>query len=128
MNVLPAGQFTDDRRRIVQNIIDCVASRFENIVSEPVFLACHAFDHKNWPLPTEPRALTQYGTDDVRVVFRHFSTILTNAGCDLVNALSQWTDLKFHVAGNARYQGLHPLLVWQLISQADKDKARTFCK
>ncbi|XP_053383489.1 zinc finger protein 862-like [Mercenaria mercenaria] len=111
-----------DRQRIVQSVIDCIAARFDNIVSESIYLACNAFDHKNWPLPNERAALLLYGVEDVRVVYRHFSTVLQNADCDLVNALSQWNDLKIHVANTARYATMHPLLVWQMISQEDSDK------
>ena len=99
-----------------------MSSRLENLTTDDIFLACNAFDHKNWPLATKRDALLQYGTGDVRVVFRHYQTILTNAGCNLVNALSQWTDLKLHVDSNARYNNQHPLLVWQLVSQMDQDK------
>jgi len=43
-----------------------------------------------------------YDKDDVLVVFQRYEVILTNAACDIVDALSQWADLKFHVAGNPR--------------------------
>ncbi|KAJ8307676.1 hypothetical protein KUTeg_014770 [Tegillarca granosa] len=89
---------------------------------DSIFTACFAFDHKNWPLPTDRNALLEYGKEDVRQVFRTFNVILTNASCNLVDALSQWNDLKFHVASTARYLQLHPLLVWQLVSQMDQDK------
>ncbi|KAG1654186.1 Coronin-1C [Nymphon striatum] len=56
-------------------------------------------------------ALMMYGKEDVRLVFQRYESILTNAGCDLVNALSQWSDFKFHVAGTPRYTLLHPLLM-----------------
>ena len=80
-----------------------MSSRLENLTTDDIFLACNAFDLKNWPLATERDTLLQYGTGDVRVVFRHYQTILTNAGCNLVNALSQWKDLMFCVASSARY-------------------------
>ena len=63
-----------------------MSSRLENLTTDDIFLACNAFDHKNWLLATERGALLQYGIGDVRVVFRHYQTILTNAGCNLVNA------------------------------------------
>ena len=122
LNLLPDDTLANDRRRITQSVLDCMSSRLENLTTDDIFLACNAFDHKNWPLATERDALLQYGTGDVRVVFRHYQTTLTNAGCNLVNALSQRTDLKFHVASNARYNNQHPLLVWQLVSQMDQDK------
>ena len=122
LNLLPDDTLANDRRRITQAALDSMSSRLENLTTGDIFLASNAFDHKNWQLATERYALLQYGTGDVRVVFRHYQTILTNAGCNLVNALSQWTDLKFHVASNARYNNQHPLLVWQLVSQMDQDK------
>ena len=122
LNLIPQATLAVDRNRIAQSLLDCMSSRFETLLSEPVYLACHALDHKNWPLLTDRQALMQYGREDVRVIFKHVSTVLTNVGCDLVNAFSQWNDLNCHVSSSARYTGLHPLLVWQMVSQADQDK------
>lgn len=119
---IPNDALVRDRRRITQSVLDCLNTRLENLSSDEVFLACNAFDHKNWPLSTEREALLQYGIGDIRQIFNHYESVLTNSGCNLVNALSQWSDLKFYVSGNARYSTLHPLLVWQLISQMDRDK------
>ena len=121
-NIIPDEALAANRARIVQSVLDCLNHRLENLTVEPIFTACYAFDHQNWPLATNRDALMLYGKEDVRLVFQRYETILTNAGCDLVNALSQWGDLKIHVAGTPRYTPLHPLLVWQLISQMDQDK------
>lgn len=121
-NVIPDDVLSQDRVRIVQAVLDCVNGRLNNLTTDPVFTACYAFDHKNWPLIADRAALQQYGKEDVRLVFTQYETVLTNAGCDLVNALSQWGDLKFHVANSPRYSQLHPLLVWQIVSQMDQDK------
>ena len=82
LNLLPDDTLANDRRRITQSVLDCMSSRLENLTTDDIFLACNAFDHKNWPHATERDALLQYGTGDVRVVFRHYQTILTNAGCN----------------------------------------------
>ena len=37
------------KRQIVISIADCINSRFENLHQDPIFTACHIFDHKNWP-------------------------------------------------------------------------------
>ena len=89
LNSIPQATLAVDRNRIAQSLLDCMSSCFETLLSEPEYLACHAFDHKNWPLLTDRQALMQYRREAVCVIFKHFSTILTNAGCDLVNASSQ---------------------------------------
>ncbi|XP_052806605.1 zinc finger protein 862-like [Mya arenaria] len=122
INIIQDQSLAADRARIVQSLLDCMNTRLENLTVEPIFTSCYAFDQKNWPLPENREALLLYGKDDVRVVFQRYEVILTNAGCDIIDALSQWTDLKFHVAGNPRYANLHPLLVWQMVSQMDQDK------
>ena len=80
LNLIPQATLAVDRNKITQSLLDCMSSRFETLLSEPVYLACHAFDHKNWPLLTDRQALMQYGREDVRVIFKHASTVLTNAG------------------------------------------------
>lgn len=65
------------------------------------FFVCHTFDYKNWP-------------DDEKV--------LENANCDLNAALREFTELKLHVSRNSQtYRNIHPLDVWQGISQEDEN-------
>ena len=120
--VIPNDTLQKERRRIVQDLMDCLQSRFENLHDDPLYLACNAFDHKNWPDIQQEAALLLYGVEDIKVVFQHFRVILEHAGCDLDKALSEWNDLKLHVARNAHFRPVHPLAVWQRVSQEDTEK------
>ena len=92
-NVFQANE--NDRRRIVQGVMDCIHSRFESVHEDELFLSCHVFDYKNWP--DNPEALMQYGHDELNTLHRHFHVILDNAGCDLDRAHSEFNDLKLHI-------------------------------
>ena len=111
----------NERKRLVQAVIDCLHSRFENIHEDQLFVSCHAFDHKNWP-DTTPEALLQYGHDELNVLQNHFTSLLDNAGCDIDKAHSEWNDLKIYVSRNQHFRTVHPLATWQRISQEDSDR------
>ena len=80
-NIIPDDELTRDRRRITQSVLDCLHVRLENLSGDEIFLSCNAFN-KNWPLSTEREALLQYGIGDIRQIFKHYETVLTNAGCN----------------------------------------------
>ncbi|XP_069122177.1 zinc finger protein 862-like [Argopecten irradians] len=123
LNVIDEDVLQRERMRIVQHLIDCLDARFENLHTNPLFLACHVFDHKNWPSSEDQEALLVYGVQDVQNIMTHFAVILQNANGDPEKALEQWTDLKLHVTRNyANFQALHPLAVWQGIDQEDTDR------
>ncbi|KAL5019991.1 hypothetical protein ScPMuIL_002883 [Solemya velum] len=119
LNVLQQATLEPERRRIIQELIDCLEARFENLHHDPLFLACRVFDHKTWPGIQDQQALLQYGAEDIKNLFQHFSVVLTNANCDQQEALSEWNDLKLHVSRNGHFRAVHPLGVWQRISQED---------
>ncbi|KAL5019633.1 hypothetical protein ScPMuIL_002525 [Solemya velum] len=100
LNVLQQATLEPERRRIIQELIDCLEARFENLHHDPLFLACRVFDHKTWPGIQDQQALLQYGAEDIKNLFQHFSVLLTNANCDQQEALSEWNDLKLHVSRN----------------------------
>ncbi|WAR30072.1 LOW QUALITY PROTEIN: ZN862-like protein [Mya arenaria] len=119
INIIQDQSLAADRARIVQSLLDCMNTRLENLTNQYLLHVMHLIKNTGLFLKTEKLL---YGKDDVQVVFQRYEVILTNAGCDIIDALSQWTDLKFDVAGNPCYANLHPLLVWQMVSQMDQDK------
>ena len=52
----------------------------------------------------------------------NFQHILNNSGCDVDSAFSDWTELKLHVKNNPHFRVLHPLSLWQRISQEDVER------
>ena len=64
-------------------------------------------------------ALRQYGTDEVRTICRHFQTLLVNANCDPVAAIREWLDIKLHVRQIPHVRAIHPLSLWQRVSEED---------
>ncbi|CAH3153396.1 unnamed protein product [Porites lobata] len=84
-------------RRITQELRDCLDSRFSSL-QEPIYKSCNIFDH------------------------HHFQHILNNCGCDVDAAFSEWTELKLHVKNNPHFRVLHPLSLWQRISQEDVER------
>ncbi|CAH3162510.1 unnamed protein product [Porites lobata] len=93
-HVVAQNALTQERRRITQELRDCLDSRFSSL-QEPIYKSCNIFDHRNWP--DEEAALVQYGRNELQVITDHFQHILNNCGCDVDAAFSEWTELKLHV-------------------------------
>ncbi|KAG1682561.1 Bardet-Biedl syndrome 2 [Nymphon striatum] len=83
-----------ERSRVVQSVMDCITARLASIHEDPLYLACHIFDHKNWPDRNNRDALLQYGSGDIQVLYDHFSVLFQNTGCDIDIAKSEWKNLK----------------------------------
>ena len=47
----------------------CLQSRFEDMHENPLFLAAHIFDHKNWPGFGGEEALMLYGKDEIKTIY-----------------------------------------------------------
>lgn len=118
-HVVAQNALTQERRRITQELRDCLDSRFSSL-QEPIYKSCNIFDHRNWP--DEEAALVQYGRNELQVITDHFQHILNNCGCDVDAAFSEWTELKLHVKNNPHFRVLHPLSLWQRISQEDVER------
>ncbi|CAH3178801.1 unnamed protein product [Porites lobata] len=99
-HVVAQNALTQERRRITQELRDCLDSRFSSL-QEPIYKSCNIFDH---------------------LITDHFQHILNNCGCDVDAAFSEWTELKMHVKNNPHFRVLHPLSLWQRISQEDVER------
>lgn len=117
-NVVNSATLNRQKSQIVQSLLDCLDARFENIHTDPLYLACNIFYHKNWP-DFNDNALVIYGNREIKPLYEHFQEPLLSVDCDREKALSEWNELKQHVA---RYRPVHPLAVWQRISQEDSGK------
>lgn len=118
-NVVAEESLTNERKRIVQSVTDCIQNRLEHINDDPLYLSCHIFDTKNWPDKDDRQALMIYGREELQLLYDHFSVILSNAGCDIDSAKNEWKDLKLYVARNDHFRGKKPLSIWQRVSQED---------
>lgn len=58
----------------------------------------------------------------MRQIIHHFSELLHTCGCDTVSAQVEWSELKLYVARNPHFQTVHPLAVWQRVSQEDANR------
>ncbi|KAG1705836.1 DNA topoisomerase 2-beta [Nymphon striatum] len=94
LNSIIGATIDRERSRVVQSVMDCITARLASIYEDPLYLACHIFDHKNWPDRNNRDALLQYGSGDIQVLYDHFSVLLQNTGCDIDIAKSEWKDLK----------------------------------
>ena len=83
-HVVAQNLLTQERRRITQELRDCLGSRFSNL-QEPIHKSCNIFDHSNWP--NEEAALTQYSRNELQVITDQFQHIFNNCGCDVDSAL-----------------------------------------
>ena len=53
----------------------------------------------------------------------HFQQVLNNCGCDIELAFNEWSELKLLVRGTPHFRVLHPLSLWQRISQEDVQRS-----
>lgn len=109
-HVLADGALDQERRRRIQELCDCLDSRFGSL-QEPVFKSCNIFDHRNWPDKEE--ALVRYGRQELQVITDHFQQVLNNCGCDIELAFNEWSELKLLVRGTSHFRVLHQLSLWQ---------------
>ena len=61
---------------IVNELLLCLQSRFEDMHENPLFLAGQIFDHKNWPGFGGEEALMLYGKDEIKTITVHFRNFL----------------------------------------------------
>ena len=80
-HVVEQNSLTQERRRITQELRDCLDSRFSNL-QEPIYKSCNIFHHSNWP--DEEAALTQYGRNELQVITDHFHTFLITVDVTLI--------------------------------------------
>lgn len=113
-------QIFQERRRRIQELCDCLDSRFGSL-QEPIFKSCNIFYHRNWPDKEE--ALVRYGRQELQVITDHFQQVLNNCGCDIELAFNEWSELKLLVRGTPHFRVLHPLSLWQRISQEDVQRS-----
>ena len=64
-------------------------------------------------------ALLEYGKHDIEVIWNHFNVLLTSCHVELALALHEWTELKLFVSRQHHFRAVHPLAVWQRVSQED---------
>ena len=107
---------------VVEKLLECLQSRFEDMHEKPLFQAGHVFDHKNWPEYTDREALLMYGHDEIDTLTEHLKVVLDNANLELDKVHSEWNDLKLHVARNTHFRATPPLKVWQRVSQEDSGR------
>ena len=89
-HVVAQNLLTQERRRITQELRDCLDSRLSNL-QEPIHKSCNIFDHSNWP--NEEAALTQYSRNELQVITHQFQHIFNNCGCDVDSALHSMSGL-----------------------------------
>ena len=80
-HVVAQNSLTQERRRIAQELRECLDSRFSNL-QEPIYKSCNIFDHSNWP--EKEAALTQYGRNELQVITDHFHTFLITVDVTLI--------------------------------------------
>ncbi|KAK6191936.1 hypothetical protein SNE40_003508 [Patella caerulea] len=119
LSVVDLDVLEDQKNGILNKIIDCFQSRFEDISGgKSVFTAAQIFDHKNWPAENDLPALYHYGNLDLNYIIQHFQHVLQNI-CNTDSVITEWSDLKLYVARNTHFRAYHPLAVWQRVSQED---------
>ena len=64
-------------------------------------------------------AFLEYGKHDIEVILNHFNVLLTSCHVELALALLEWTELKLFVSRQHHFRAVHPLAVWQRVSQED---------
>ena len=56
---------------------------------------------------------------DIEVILNHFNVLLTSCHVELALALLEWTEFKLFVSRQHHFRAVHPLAVWQRVSQED---------
>ena len=106
----------------VAAILPLLERRFQSC-TEDIFTACKIFDPLNWP---DDRAdLIEYGNAEIQVtIFPHFQFLLANTepATDVQTILQQWLELKIMVRDEDRWQGHHPLSIFQTLYRHNRER------
>ena len=84
-----------------------------------IYRAAQIFDPRNWP--DDHNELVLYGRNELGVLLRHFSVLLTQAHVPIQDNIVhvQWSELKVLVNSSNALKNLHPNALWQRIFKTD---------
>jgi hypothetical protein len=81
------------------DVISCLTAkmneRFEDLQTHPVFKGMSILDCSCWP--RDDLNLFVYGEKEIDALSKHFSSLLSNNGCDIDKIMTEWDLLKLEV-------------------------------
>jgi hypothetical protein len=81
------------------DVISCLTAkmneRFEDLQTHPVFKGMSILDCSRWP--RDDLNLFVYGEKEIDALSKHFSSLLSNNGCDIDKIMTEWDLLKLEV-------------------------------
>ena len=81
------------------DVISCLTAkmneRFEDLQTHPVFKGMSILDCSRWP--RDDLNLFDYGEKEIVALSKHFSSLLSNNGCDIDKIMTEWDLLKLEV-------------------------------
>lgn len=63
-----------------------------------------------------------YGNRQIKTIYNSFEALLQRIGCDINNALDEWKEMKIHINSNDHLKNLHPLNLWQRLTNEDENR------
>ena len=96
-------QFDLDRGVILTAMDSYLKARFEGFLSNPVFQATIAFEHRRWS-DVPAAALALYGIESIKLLADHYKSYAIMEGFDLRAALHEWECVKRETMGCPFFQ------------------------
>ena len=120
MHPVAKESFDEEKRAIIQSLIDYIDARFQNINTDPVFTSSKIFDPKNWP--ADDSEIPSYGQEELDRLLTRLSTLLKKKTCNLDTAREEWLNLKIYLTSNYHIRALHPLKLWKRVLLDDANR------
>ena len=120
MHPVAKESFDEEKRAIIQSLIDYIDARFQNMNTDPVFTSSKIFDPKNWP--ADDSEIPSYGQEELDRLLTRFSTVLQKNACNLDTAREEWLNLKIYLKSNDHIGALHPLKLWKRVFLDDVNR------
>lgn len=117
---VPPNFDNTEKAHLTGGMKENIRNRFQNLHQDNRFSSCNVLDQRNWP--AENHNLLTYGNRQIKTIYNSFETLLQRIGCDINNALDEWKEIKLHINSNDHLKNLHPLNLWQRLTNEDENR------
>lgn len=117
---VPPNFDNTEKAHITRGMTENIRNRFQNLHQDNRFSSCIVLDQRNWP--AEKDNLLTYGNRQIKTIYNSFEALLQRIGCDINNALDEWKEMKIHINSNDHLKNLHPLNLWQRLTNEDGNR------
>lgn len=117
---VPPSFDNTERAHITRSMKENIRNRFQNLHQDNRVSSFNVLDQRNWPAEND-NSLT-YGNRQIKTIYNSFETPLQRIGYDINNALDEWKEIKLHINSNDHQKNLHPLNLWQRLTNEDANR------